>query len=159
MLWAPCSSVLPVLLWGDLSKEPQGWWTLRRTGSIPYVHSLAFCLHNQELKTAFGSQNQAPCNFIFSRKGSKNIRNRNWYGCNSPLLFLLFLLNRTANKELDNLVLGLIRPKLSIPPSFLLCRKLLVFFIAKFSNIFLCIKSSLYAVVQENPGSQESCSL
>lgn len=75
------------------------------------------------------------------------------------ILFLLFLLNRTANKELDNLVPGLIRPKLSILPSFLLCRKLLVFFITKFSNIFLCRKSSLYAVVQENPGSQESCFL
>lgn len=57
--------------------------------ALLYNNNLAFCLHNQELKTAFGTQNQGPYNFIFSRKGSKNTRNRNWFGCNLPLLYLV----------------------------------------------------------------------
>lgn len=63
--------------------------------------------------------------------------------CHFYILFLLFLLNRTANEELDNLVPGLIRPELSILLKFLLCGKILVSLLQSFLT-FSCVESLLF---------------
>lgn len=61
------------------------------------------------------------------------------------ILFLLFLLNRTANKDLDNLVPGPIRPKLSIPPWFLLCGKIFASLLQCFPT-FSCVEILLFTL-------------
>lgn len=126
---------------GTSPKRPQEWGTLRRTVFSAWLSASI----TRSWKLHLGVRIKPPVISCFPEKtlrtpgtGTGKAAIHHFY-----TLFLLFLLNWTANKELDNLVPGLIRPKLSIPPRFLLCGKMLVSLLQSFLT-FSCVESLLF---------------
>lgn len=160
MLQPSCSNVLPALLQWDLSQKATRMVDTEENRLYSIITTWLSASITRSWKLRLGLRTKAPVISYFPEKVLRTPGTGAGLGaiCHFYILFLLFLLNRTANKGLDIWVPGLIRSKLIIPLNFLLCGKMLASLLQNFPS-FSCVESPLYAVVQENPGSQESCFL